>query len=130
MADFKLEIRKQGWLADFLEGGASAPVRIPSDWTVHFVDDGCSHGSIYCEIGGVQVSASQPEYGISQSALALLRSIDADSVAFEGAPLGGEFVLCHGCGYPLGLGCTNFGTNWVVRHEGDHVVLSDVMTID
>ncbi len=28
--------------------------------------------------------------------------------------------------YPVPFGCSNFGTEWAVRHEGDQVLLSDV----
>lgn len=48
----------------------------------------------------------------------MLRSLDEDH------QLGGNYLLCHGCGYPAILGCPNFGTDWTVRHDGDTVVLS------
>lgn len=40
------------------------------------------------------------------------------------------FLLCHGCGYPLSFGCTNFGTNWWVRQDGDDVILSVPLLVD
>jgi hypothetical protein len=89
--------------------------------------DQCSHGSIFCEIAGVVVTTDEPDYGIIQSALSLLRSLERDHPPDDGTddlPIAG-FLLCHGCGYPLGLGCTNFGTDWKVRHEGNDVVLSE-----
>ncbi|MEA2677614.1 MAG: hypothetical protein QOJ81_1755 [Chloroflexota bacterium] len=78
------------------------------------------------------MTSEAPEYGITQSALSLLRSLDpvgpAERPAF--GPLSAYFLLGHDCGFPIGLGCTNFGTDWAVRHDGDHVVLSDAYTID
>jgi hypothetical protein len=81
-------------------------------------DDACSHGSIRATIGGTVVSdTDSDDYGIVQSALQLLRTLDDDH------QLGGDYLLCHGCGFPDILGCTNFGTDWAVRHDGDTVVL-------
>lgn len=81
-------------------------------------DDACSHGAVRAVIGGRVVSdAGSNEYGIAQSALQLLRTLDADH------ELGGDYLLTHGCGYPVLLGCSNFGTDWTVRHHGGDVVL-------
>ena len=102
---FRLEILSQGWITD-------------GDY------DTCSHGGIRAVIGGAIVTDVDGEYGISQSALSLLRTIERDhgtaSTGFD------EYLLCHGCGYPFSLGCDNFGTDWVVEHRGDDVVLRNV----
>jgi hypothetical protein len=68
------------------------------------------------------VTSDEDEYGISQSALSLLRTLEQDHA--PAGPVSGGYLLCHGCGYPDIFGCPNFGTDWVVRHEGDTVVLS------
>jgi hypothetical protein len=126
-ADFKLEIVSQGWLN--------------GDQTGRYEDgstDGCSHGSIYCEIGGVKITSDEPEYGTSQSALHLLRTLEEDranadrrdSLNRERLPLDEGFLLCDGCGYPLSFGCTNFGTDWRVKHVRGEVILYDPVLVD
>lgn len=84
--------------------------------------DGCSHGGIRAVIAGTVVTSNESDYGISQSALSLLRTLEQDHTPAN--PVSGGYLLCHGCGYPISFGCPNFGTDWVVRHEGDIVVLS------
>lgn len=103
---FELEITDQHWFAE------------PDQQ----VRDGCSHGRIRAVIGGVRVTSDEAEYGISQSALALLRTLERDHTPQD--PVSDDFLLCHGCGYPTHFGCANFGTDWVVRHDGDTVFLS------
>lgn len=90
--------------------------------------DGCSHGGIRAVIGGTVVSSDDTEYGISQSALSLLRTLERDHSPAE--RLSGGYLLCHGCGYPTHFGCSNFGTDWVVRHDGDTVFLSQPKHFD
>ena len=85
-------------------------------------DDACSHGSIRAVIDGTVVSdADSDEYGVVQSALQLLRTVDEDHEP------GDTYLLCHGCGYPLSFGCPNFGTDWTVRHDGEEVVLEQAV---
>lgn len=103
---FELEITDQHWLGEPREQ----------------VRDGCSHGRIRAVIGGVRVTSDEAEYGISQSALSLLRTLERDHTPQD--PVSDYFLLCHGCGYPTHFGCANFGTDWVVRHDGDTVFLS------
>jgi hypothetical protein len=80
--------------------------------------DPCSHGRIRAVIAGTVVTdMDNDDYGINQSALLLLRTLDEDH------QLGGDYLLCHGCGYPVHFGCPDFGTDWAVRHHGDTVVL-------
>lgn len=102
---FELQVRNQHWLGDPHEQ----------------VHDGCSHGTIRAVIAGTVVTANDDEYGVNQSALSLLRTLEQDHTRTD--PVSGGYLLCHGCGYPLSFGCSNFGTDWVVRHEGDTVVL-------
>ena len=145
MADtFKLEIVEQHWLTDpeWLTSSPTVDIsRLPPGWTATFVADSCSHGSIRCEIAGVKVTSDAPEYGIAQSALALLRTLETDRIGrpnspdrsrtgLDAFPHDEGFVLCDGCDYPLGFGCPTFGTNWLVRHEGGVVVISEPELVD
>ncbi len=104
---FELQIRDQYWLSE------------PED----HVRDGCSHGGIRAVIGGTVVTSPDAEYGISQSALSLLRTLERDHAPSDRVSEG-YYLLCHGCGFPTHFGCSNFGTDWVVRHQGEAVFLS------
>jgi hypothetical protein len=103
---FELRIRNQRWLGE------------PNEQS----HDGCSHGGIHAVIAGTVVTSEDDEYGISQSALSLLRTLEQDHT--RASPVSGGYLLCHGCGYPIAFGCSNFGTDWVVHHDGDTVVLT------
>ena len=71
--------------------------------------DACSHGSVRAVIAGTVVSDTDgDDYEMVQSALSLLRTLDDDH------QLGGDCLLCQGCGYPDILGCPNFGTDLAV----------------
>lgn len=61
------------------------------------------------------------EWGISESALALLRTLDSDYVCF---PKCEEGLILHGCGALLMSGCP-ISIHWSVQHKGDEVFLSD-----
>jgi hypothetical protein len=111
-ATFQLEITDQHWLGEPREQS----------------HDGCSHGGIRAVIDGTVVTSEDAEYGITQSALSLLRTVEKDHSRSE--PVSGGYLLCHGCGYPTHFGCSNFGTDWLVRHEGDTVVLSQPSHFD
>ncbi len=102
---FELQMRRQHWLGEPHEQ----------------FHDGCSHGGIRAGIAGTEVTSESDEYGISQSALSLLRTLEQDHTPAN--PVSGGYLLSHGCGYPIAFGCSNFGTDWVVHHEGDTVVL-------
>lgn len=121
-SEFKLEIREQHWMGPLPNGHYETG---PSD--------SCSHGSIFCEIGGVIVTADEPDYGITQSALHLLRTLEQDRTATSGeerdVPYDSGFLLCHGCGYPISFGCDNFGTDWLVRHDNQEVILSQPLLV-
>ena len=111
-SSFEIEIENQHWLGEPREQS----------------HDGCSHGGIRALIGGRTVTADDPEYGISQSALSLLRTVEQNHSPSD--PVSAGYLLCHGCGYPTHFGCGNFGTDWIVRHEGDVVVLSQPRHVD
>jgi len=63
-SSFEIEIENQHWLGE------------PGERS----HDGCSHGGIRALIGGTTVTADDPEYGISQSALSLLRTSSRTTV--------------------------------------------------
>ena len=77
-------------------------------------------------INGVVV-AEDDEFGLERSGLGLLRTIDRDHDA--SGPIGFPTLLIHDCGFPW-LACSNFGTDWTVRHEGDEVAIGDVRSFD
>jgi hypothetical protein len=112
MASFEIEITEQHWLGE------------PHEQS----HDGCSHGGVRASIAGTVVTSDDLDYGISQSALSLLWTLEHDHNRFE--PMGRGYLLCHGCGYPDVFGCGTFGTDWSVRHEGEIVVLSEPTRID
>jgi hypothetical protein len=125
MADFVLEIRSQGWIN-------GDPAGRYEDGSV----DTCSHGSIYCEFGGVVLAYDEDGFGISQSGLQLLRTLegdrtqsDRDKLRSQGLQFDNGFLLCHGCGHPISFGCTNFGIDWRVRHVEDEVILYDPLSV-
>lgn len=66
------------------------------------------------------------EYGISESALALLRTLERDHSPKE--PVA-ERLIFHGCGTILMMGCP-IGIDWRVEHQGDRVLISDVVRYD
>ncbi len=111
-ATFELEITDQHWLGE------------PHEQS----HDGCSHGGIRAVIAGTVVTSEDTEYGISQSALSLLRTLEQDHSPAE--PVSGGYLLCHGCGYPSHFGCGNFGTDWVVHHDDGMVLLSQPSHFD
>lgn len=83
-------------------------------------------GALRVTINGVVV-ADDEEYGLERSAMALLRTIDR---GHDGShPVGFPTLLVHDCGFPW-LACSNFGTDWTVRHDGDEVVIGDVRHFD
>jgi hypothetical protein len=115
----EIEIRAQGWLRD--EG--------PDPDRVAATVDLCSHGAVRLTIGGHVISpgADHPrEYGVSESALALLRTLEADhSPAHPVA----ERLIFHGCGALLMMGCP-IGIDWRVSHAAGRVQIGDVVRHD
>ncbi len=96
--NFQITIIEQSWLP-----GASAE------------EDLCSHGRIRLLIGGQQITSGKEDYGISESALSLLRTL--------------QRVIFHGCGTMLVMGCP-IGVDWDVHHVADRVRISKVVRYD
>ena len=110
--NFAIEIIEQHWLESTEQEGISY--------------DLCSHGSIRLMIGNQPIAPEDNDYGISESALAMLRSVYADHTPEK--PLA-ERMVFHGCGAMLMMGCP-IGLDWSVRHEGDTVRIGDVVRYD
>jgi hypothetical protein len=107
MTAFEIEITKQGWL-----GPPQA--------------DLCSHGDLRLTIGGEIIAAGdggENEYGISESALALLRTLESDHSREH--PVA-ERLVFHGCGLILMMGCP-IGIDWSVVHADGQVLLTDIV---
>ena len=112
---FQIEIVTQGWLGD------QKPEYDPAQ------HDLCSHGDIRLVIGGrVIAPGDEGEYGISESALALLRTVESDHSPER--PVA-ERLVPHGCGLILMLSCP-IGIDWSVSHVGARVRLHDVVRYD
>jgi nucleotide-binding universal stress UspA family protein len=71
----------------------------------------------------VRLTDGSEDYGISESALALLRTLERDHS--PGSPLA-ERLVFHGCGTMLMMGCP-IGIDWSVRHESDSVHLDGIV---
>ncbi|PFK65076.1 hypothetical protein COJ21_24875 [Priestia megaterium] len=86
-------------------------------------EDLCSHGEIYLSVNGLIITQPRfnEEWGISESALALLRTLDKDYIC---DPDSEEGLVFHGCGAILMMGCP-ISIHWSVKHCGDEVLLSD-----
>lgn len=111
-ADFSIQIVRQGWITG-----------LPDDQAK---DDLCSHGAILLEIGGTRITTGEEDYGISESALALLRTLRSDHIPEARVA---ELLIFHGCGTILMMSCP-IGVDWSVRHLTDAVRLSDVVRYD
>lgn len=99
---FRIEIVEQTWLGN-------EPPQF----------DLCSHGRIWLEVNGEIILDGREIYGVSESALALLRTLDHDHTPQQ--PLADKMIF-HGCGTILMMGCP-IGVNWVATHLGDQVNL-------
>jgi hypothetical protein len=108
-SQFEIEILEQGWLG--------------SKQTEY---DLCSHGKIRLVIGGQVISSGEENYGISESALALLRTLKSNHD--EANPVA-ERLIFHGCGTMLMMGCP-IGINWSVTHAQGHVILNNIIRFD
>ncbi len=106
---FEIEILEQGWLG-----------------SEEIEYDLCSHGKIRLVIGGQVISSGEVDYGISESALALLRTLKSNHD--EEQPVAEKLVF-HGCGSLLMLGCP-IGINWTVTHAQGNVVLANIIRFD
>ena len=110
--DFHIDILRQGWLGD--EPNAAAV-------------DLCSHGRMRIVIGGQVVTDGSEDYGVSETALALLRTLERDHS--RGQPVA-ERLVFHGCGTMLMMGCP-IGIDWSVQHlPGERVRISEVRRFD
>ena len=88
----------------------------------------CTLTGIYLNVNGTIIAQSgmDEQWGISESALALLRTIDQDYIC---VPKYVEGLLLHGCGTILMANCP-ISIRWRVRHVGDHVILSDFVKVE
>jgi hypothetical protein len=115
---FEILITRQGWLGanDPDLGYDPAPV------------DLCSHGGIRLTIGGrlIAVGEDDDEYGICESALALLRTVESDHSPKR--PVA-ERLIFHGCGNILMMGCP-VGIDWSISHVDGQVRIADVVRYD
>src|SRR5436190_21575034 len=106
---FTIDIVEQGWL----DGSSSE-------------QDLCSHGRIKLVIDDQLISPADEEYGISESALALLRTLEHDHSPEH--PIA-ERLIFHGCGTMLMLGCP-IGFDWSVEHVPGQVRIANVVRYD
>jgi hypothetical protein len=109
ISQFEIEILEQGWLG--------------STQTEY---DLCSHGRIRLVIGGQVISSGEEEYGISESALALLRTLNSNHSKTH--PVA-ERLVFHGCGTLLMMGCP-IGIDWNVTHTQEGVRLDNIIRFD
>jgi hypothetical protein len=117
-ADFQIEIVKQGWIeSDDRDYDAVS-------W------DLCTHGDIRLAIGGKIIASGdgQGEYGISEAALGLLRTLRSDRSETEDEAFA-DRLIPHGCGAILMMGCP-IGIDWTVRHHDGRVRIADVVRHD
>jgi hypothetical protein len=109
-AAFELRIVRHGWLYD---GDAA--------------EDLCSHDELSVIVDGVELAPAGAELSASMAGLALLRSLgDADVPETERWRGGYDFMVPHGCGYPIVLGCGNVGIDWSVEHADGVTTIRDV----
>jgi hypothetical protein len=108
-SQFEIVILEQGWLGE--------------SETEY---DLCSHGRIKLVIGGNDISTGNEKYGISESALALLRTLKSNHSTEY--PVANRLIF-HGCGTMLMMGCP-IGINWDVTHTQDEVLLDHVIRYD
>lgn len=92
--------------------------------------DLCTHGDVRLTIGGHTIAPGngEGEYGISEAALGLLRTLKSDRPEQTGQPFA-DRLIPHGCGAILMMGCP-IGIDWTVRHVKDRVRITDVVRYD
>lgn len=93
-------------------------------WLGEEEQDLCSHGEIRLVVNGKVITEAghEEEWGISESALALLRSL-------EGEEAGDSEKILHGCGTMLMLGCP-ISIHWNTELQGDTVRLSNFHKVE
>src|SRR5882762_3244470 len=101
---FRVKIVEQSWL------DGSSPE-----------EDLCSHGKIKLVIDGVSITSGNEDYGVSESALSLLRTLHSDHSSEK--PVAQRLIF-HGCGTILMMGCP-IGVDWEVNRSGNRVRLSN-----
>ncbi len=85
-----------------------------------------SLGRLFVEIDSQVIIDGREIYGLSESALALLRTIERDHFPKNHVA---EKLIFHGCGYVLMQGCT-IGADWSVLHEEENIILKDFFRWD
>jgi hypothetical protein len=117
-SNFHIEIVKQGWIE------SDRPDYDP------VTQDRCTHGDIFLTIGGETIAAGdgQGQYGISEAALGLLRTVKSDTARPLDEPFA-DRLIPHGCGTILMMGCP-IGIDWTVTHLNDRVRITDVVRYD
>lgn len=115
---FEILITRQGWLGENEPDLDYDPARV----------DLCSHGGIRLTIGGqvIALGEDDDEYGISESALALPRTLESDHSPERRVA---ERLIFHGCGLILMMGCP-VGIDWSVSHLDGQVRIDDVVRYD
>jgi len=107
---FRIEILEQSWFKD------SSPS-----------EDPCSHGRIKLRVGDKTVASGEEEYGISVSALALLKTLDSNHNRKNQVA---DRLILHGCAQLLMAHCP-IGIDWSVTHlEGGRIRIADVVRYD
>jgi hypothetical protein len=115
---FEILITRQGWLGEHDPNLDYDPAPV----------DLCSHGDVRLTIDGRVIATGEhdEEYGISESALALLRTLESDHSTRR--PVA-ERLVFHGCGRILMMGCP-IGIDWSVSHVDGRVRIADVVRYD
>jgi hypothetical protein len=115
---FEILITRQGWLGENDPDLDYDPAPV----------DLCSHGGIRLTIGGrvIALGEDDDEYGISESALALLRTLESDHSPERSVA---DRLIFHGCGNILMMGCP-VGIDWSVSHVDGQVRIDDVVRYD
>jgi hypothetical protein len=83
--------------------------------------------SLYLNVAGTIITQTgmDEEWGISESALALLRTLDKEYICdIENE----ERLILHECGTTLMLGCP-ISIHWTINHIGENVVLKDFVKL-
>jgi hypothetical protein len=91
-------------------------------------EDLCSHGEINLKVNETVITQSGKGevWGISESALSLLRTIEKEYLS---DPINGEGLILHGCGLLLMVSCP-ISIHWTVKHIGNQVELSDFVKVE
>ena len=105
---FRIDLLEQDWL-----DGCDA------------ASDLCSHGRLRIVIGDTTVADGEDNFGISESALGLMRTLKDD----RHSALEEERLIVCGCGLILMMNCP-FGIDWDVEHAGDLVRVRNVVVDD